>query len=569
MTTKRQALRLRPRALLAGAVTLVLSTVLHAEDRTYDGTNNNTTITTWGASNTDLLRIAPAAYANGFSAPTGASRPSARTISNTVSTHPLNDVTNSRSMTDMIYAWGQFLDHDIDLTPTGTTEAFNVVVPTGDLSFDPTSLGNKTIPLNRSIYDPATGTTNARQQINVISSYIDGSVVYGSDSTRAAALRSGIGGKLATSAGNLMPFNTGLLANANDAHIVADNQLFLAGDVRANENIELTAVQTLFMREHNRIADQIATLNPTFTDDQIYQAARKVVGAEIQSITYNQFIPTLMGNNALTTYTGYKPGTNASIATEFSTAAYRFGHSLLANDVEFLNNDGTTLQPEIPLAGAFFNPPALIGPGINPILKYLVTGQAEEVDTKVVEGVRNFLFGPPGSGGLDLASLNIQRGRDHGLADYNSTRVAYGLAAVNNFSDITSDPTLQAELQSLYGNVNDIDLWVGGLAEDHLAGASLGPTYEAILADQFERLRDGDRFFYLNDPDVASLLDSLGLTDSDLSLNNIIQWNTSLTDIQANAFSADFTPVPEPTSISLLAGGCIMLLKRRRRANIA
>src|SRR5262249_53886319 len=137
------------------------------------------------------------------------------------------------------------------------------------------------------------------------------------------------------------------------------------------------------------------------------------------------------------------------------------------------------------------------------------------VDTKIVGDLRNFLFGPPGSGGLDLASLNIQRGRDHGLADYNSTRAAYGLRRVTSFAQITSDPTLQQQLQTLYGNVNNIDLWVGGLAEDHLPGASVGQTFARIIADQFARLRAGDRFWYQRDFSGAELyaLDHTTLAD--------------------------------------------------------
>jgi hypothetical protein len=330
-----------------------------------------------------------------------------------------------------------------------------------------------------------------------------------------------------------MPFNTAGLPNANSGPF-PDDQLFLAGDVRANENIELTAVQTLFVREHNRVAGLIQQANPSLTDDQIYQMARAYVTAEEQSITFNEFLPALLGSGVITAYHGYNPRVNPGIANEFSTAAYRFGHSLLAPDVQFLNNDGTTAAPELSLANAFFNPPVVVQNGVDTILKYLASDNAQEVDTKIVPQLQNFLFGPPGAGGFDLASLNIQRGRDHGLADYNSTRVAYGLPKVKSFADITSNPQLQAQLQQLYGSVNNIDLWVGGLAEDHVPGGSVGPLFTRIIADQFQRLRDGDRLWFENIYS-GSTLNTLEHT----TLADIIRWNTTISNVQNNVFFYD------------------------------
>jgi hypothetical protein len=141
------------------------------------------------------------------------------------------------------------------------------------------------------------------------------------------------------------------------------------------------------------------------------------------------------------------------------------------------------------------------------------------------------LFGPPGAGGFDLASLNIQRGRDHGLADYNAVRVAYGLRPVTSFSQITRDPATQQALQEAYGDVNNIDLWVGALSEDHVRGASEGPLLRRILADQFERLRDGDRFWYERDLSGRELR---GVRNT--SLADIVRLNTTNTNLQENVF---------------------------------
>jgi hypothetical protein len=161
----------------------------------------------------------------------------------------------------------------MDLTPAASPGRRSTVrVPSGDPSFDRNSDGDKVIDLNRSLYDTS---SSPRQQINTITAWLDGSMIYGSDAARAAALRTIVGGQLKTSAGGLLPFNTDGLANADDAHIFPDDQLFLAGDVRANENVELSALQTLFLREHNRIAAALAAQNPTLSDEQLYQLARE------------------------------------------------------------------------------------------------------------------------------------------------------------------------------------------------------------------------------------------------------------------------------------------------------
>ncbi len=153
--------------------------------------------------------------------------------------------------------------------------------------------------------------------------------------------------------------------------------------------------------------------------------------------------------------------------------------------------------------------------------------------------MRNFLFGPPGAGGFDLASLNIQRGRDHGLPDYNQARIDLGLAPVTSFADITSDLELQAALEATYGNVDDIDAWVGGLAEDHLPGASVGELVYTVLTDQFTRMRDGDRFWYQN-VYSGEALDKL----ESISLSDVIMRNTGIEHIRDNVFQLDENYAP-------------------------
>jgi len=193
---------------------------------------------------------------------------------------------------------------------------------------------------------------------------------------------------------------------------------------------------------------------------------------------------------------------------------------------------------ELSLAEAFFDPTILgdHAANVDLVLKGLATQEAQENDVQLVDEIRNFLFGPPGAGGLDLAALDIQRGRDHGLPDFNSLREFYGLDRIESFDDISSDPEVQAALEQLYGDVDNIDAWIGGIAEDHLDGSSVGETVDAVVANQFIRLRDGDRFFYTNDAALRTSLVKNVIDLNSISLSEIIRQNTDITNLQDNVF---------------------------------
>ncbi|MBM4069594.1 MAG: hypothetical protein FJ271_11685 [Planctomycetes bacterium] len=267
------------------------------EWRTIDGTSNNLTVLNQGAAETEQIRFG---YGDDFPDDNGdqlAPGPNARSVSNAVLSQS-GSILSNRLLTDWAFQWGQWVTHDMDLTRTGPE--FNVLSDgtTGDFRIpvldagDPFGQGTL-IPFNRSEYFAGTGVNGERREVvNSITSYIDASHVYGSDPTRAAALRTFVGGKLATSAnGRLLPLwdpSTGL---DNADALGKGNQLFLAGDVRANEQLGLTVVHTLFVREHNRLADRIAQLYPSLNDEQIYQLARRLVGVEQQIITYEEYGP--------------------------------------------------------------------------------------------------------------------------------------------------------------------------------------------------------------------------------------------------------------------------------------
>lgn len=493
--------------------------------RSIDGTGNHETHFELGAANTTLRRLMPIDYADSVMAMSGAGRPSPREISNALCADS-QPGPNALGASDFLWQWGQFVDHDIDLTdPADPAEAEPITVPTGDPFFDPTGSGAATIDFNRSAYHPGTGNDPAypRQQMNQITHFLDASNVYGSDDVRAAALRTNDGtGRLRVSAGDLLPFNTDGLPNAGGT----GPELFLAGDVRANEQVGLTALHTLFVREHNRLAQEISTSNPGLSGEEIYQRARRIVGALVQVITYQEFLPALLGPNALFAYSGYHWSVSPAIFNEFSTAAYRFGHSALSPTLLRLDPSLSPIpEGNLPLRDAFFRPDRIVDEGgIEPILRGLASQACSRIDTELVDDVRNFLFGPPGAGGFDLASLNIQRGRDHGLPSYNEARAVLGLGTRQSFAEVSSDLDVQTRLASVYANVDDIDLWVGILAEDAVNGGHVGELAFNIIRRQFLALRDGDRYWYRAGGFSAQEIANLENT----TLADVIRRNTSI-----------------------------------------
>ena len=540
---------------------LLAAPLVAAEYRTIDGTGNNLTNPTWGAAGTPLLRAAAADYPDDGSGATiygDADRANPRAASNALFAQSA-PAPSARGLSAGVWQWGQFLDHDVSLTLSNPADAATVISPPGD------PYGIAVVPFSRSAshLDGA----GVRQHTNEITSYIDASMVYGSDTARAAALREFAGGRLRTSGGGkLMPTDdmAGLGALPNDDGHLGAPTLFVAGDIRANEQTGLTAMHTLFVREHNRLVGQLAGDNPVWDDERLYQTARRIVGAEIQAITYNEFLPALLGPYApaAADYT-YSPLIEASIATEFSTAIFRLGHSMLNEELILAGSDGVEVG-SISLRDSFFNPQLVIDSPelVDEALRGLMSQYANELDTQLIDGVRNFLFAPQGGVGTDLAALNIQRGRDHGLADYNTMRAVYGLAPASTFADITSDAALQGKLALVYEDVDNIDAWVGALAEDHLPGASVGELMASGLLDQFTRLRDGDRFFFAGDDylfanGIASMIDFDTLTMAD-----ILVWNTAM---EYDDMPGDFfmpVLVPEPATIWLAVG--VFAAVRRR-----
>ena len=500
--------------------------------RTIDGTCNNLENPLFGASNTQFTRIAPAEYADGIASLRGGLQarktelalpdpflpptPSARIISKTIIFR--NESAVESPFTHILMQWGQFLDHDLDLSPeleavcegcefTELCEPIRVL--DGDPAFGKgTRQNGDCLRFARSL--PACpldqpGTLPERQQLNAITSYIDGSQVYGSNDRVANAVRAFQDGLLRE--GKNFPGDKPALPVDKDDIVAClnANGCFLAGDVRVNEQISLTIMHTLWFREHNRIARELKKINPFWNDERLFQEARRIVGALLQKITYYDYLPKVMGpstfNDLIGPFIEYDPRIDAGVPNAFATAAYRYGHSLVRPEFARLGSDYRPLpKGSLNLVDAFFNPIQFkLSMGTDPILRGLVTENSNRADSFLNFVLTTMLFAneTEGIAGMDLASLNIQRGRDHGLPPF----LTWVNHCATRFPNLQRGGQFQKNLDlirflELYGNLDTVDLWMGGLAEERLEDSFLGHTFACIFGITFANVRDGDRFWY-------------------------------------------------------------------------
>ncbi len=538
-------------------------------NRTYDGTNNNLNNPTWGAAEEHFRNYMSNGFNDLISEPGGLNRPNPRDISNAVGSQ--NEFSpNEFGLSDFVWGWGQFIDHDINLNDDNFNEPNDIPVPNCEPLFDPGCTGTMTLRMFRSKSDPTTGTSvnNPRKHINDITSYIDASAVYGSDETRANWLRTFTDGKMKMSAGDLLPWNTtdgefNSPVDPSAPFMVLDGfplptKFFVGGDIRVNEQPGLMCFHTLWVREHNRLCDEIKAANPSWNDEEIFQRARKIVGALIQVVTYEEFLPRI--GVQLDPYSGYDDTVQPDILNTFSAAAYRFGHTMVNGRlVRFEENGDDWMFGAKDLRDGFFRPEILKDEGgIEPFFRGLAAQEHQFVDPLIMDDIRNFLFGQPGAGGIDLLSINLARARERGVPDYNTVRVDMQMAPHPNFNSLTSDPVLSSHLSAVYGDISKLDPWIGFMSEDHLPNSLMGEGLHEILKLQFQSLRDGDRYYYENDPAFTnSEIEALKNT----KLSEVILRNTIIETLQEDVFVAvprgqlavELFPFPEIRSIELSA----------------
>ncbi|CAL1288912.1 unnamed protein product [Larinioides sclopetarius] len=531
--------------------------------RHFNGNCNNLKHPTWGIAEGCYLRFRPAFY-DGFDSfrqsKTGKPLPEPRDLI-------LNIFTNVHRPTSkvsfMFTVYGQTIAHDIsradvhNISVPCCTPEFNDHPSCAAISVRPNdpffSKFNQTCLFMHRTQSCAVCNATRKQQVNAVTSALDASMVYDTDDNRAMGLRTKDGtGKLIS---NITEYGE-LLTFADDPSEIFCPVLkdcFLCGDLRVNQHAYFSSILTLFMREHNRIASKLMKLNPHWKEDTLYQEARRINIATLQCITYKEYLPTLLGPYIMEKYnlavnhdsdgTKYSPNIRFDVRNEFANAAFRL-HSMVPSKTGALN---------LRFKNTYQNPELIVNGHLDKMMEGACKAPSEKYDHYYVTDTTDYMGKSPGKlFGTDLGSLDIQRGRDHGIAPY-IVMVKFcseGRIKISTFDDLA--PLLMTKkradlLKKNYEAVEDIDLWVGMQMEHIFPGSEVGLTAACIIAKQFYLSKFGDRFYFEHKDEAPSFTEAQRNTLKNCALSRLLCDNTNITQVQKNAMllpGSENTEVP-------------------------
>ncbi|XP_046466415.1 dual oxidase isoform X1 [Neodiprion pinetum] len=487
----------------------------HTEKQRYDGWYNNLAHPEWGSVDSRLIRKAPAAYSDGVYMMAGQDRPSSRKLSDLFMQGD-DGIPSVKNKTALFAFFGQLVTAEIIMASESgcPIEFHRIDVEKCDKVFDKDCQGNKYIPFQRADYDRETGHSpnSPREQINKVTSWIDGSFIYSGSEAWTNTMRSFKNGSFLMEPKKQFPVRNTMRAPLfnhavpNVMRMLNPERLYLLGDPRTNQNPPLLAFGILFYQWHNVIAARVQKQNPDMSDEEVFQRARRVVVGTLQNIIVYEYLPNLL-EEELKPYSGYKPDLHPGISHVFQSAAFRYGHSLVPPGIyrrdESCNFRKTSMgRPAMRLCSTWWDSnEVLANSTIEELLMGMASQLAEKEDSLLCSDVRNSLFGPMEFSRRDLGALNIMRGRDNGLPDYNTARAHFKLPRRKIWNEINpalfnKNPELLRSLMEIYSNnLENIDVYVGGMLE---SSDGPGELFKAVIKDQFTRLRDADRFWFEN-----------------------------------------------------------------------
>ncbi|XP_035219723.1 peroxidase-like isoform X2 [Stegodyphus dumicola] len=566
--------------------------------RTLDGSCNNLQHPCWGKADEPYQRWLPPAYADGIDEPRqradGHPLPNPRLVYQWVASQfQQTTETEYPHYTNLLMAWGQMIAHDMTLTPTVMLKIWNghefkdepldcceiltthpdcipIVMNYRDGFYSQGHCMN----VVRSVaytYSPISCQPLQlglpREQMNQLTSFIDASLVYGTTEEEMRKLREdgGQSAKLIADVSTGWSYMARKNKTCKSAKNICDKRCFLAGEKRANENPVLSALHTLWVREHNRLVDVLRVRR--WPEETLFYVVRKIVGALLQHITYNEYLPIVLGTSLMdytklsvpTPQYEYNPSINPTLYNVFITAAFRYGHSMIGGQ---LKRQGKFLDDGHTLSNDYFSMDDFCSPQEDPVAA-LLSGQTnqkcQKVDNVFSKQVTNHLFAKqPNGEGLDLFSINVQRGRDHGLPPYNKWRETCGLPKANDYWDLRSTmPGYVIErLQTVYGagGVDEVDLFVAGVSEFSVNGGILGPTFTCIVANQFKNLKFGDRFWYENTNHPGAFTHDQIKAIQKNTFSSLLCRNSDIKEIQQMAFITESAHNPKLPCSTILQG---------------
>ncbi|KAK7496685.1 hypothetical protein BaRGS_00012092 [Batillaria attramentaria] len=471
---------------------------------------------------------------------------------------------------------GQLSDHDFSVVPLPTETddtirccgvpkeewheaCFPIPIPPGDHHF------KDCMEFTRSESVHLTDGTLVlpRLRDNAITSFLDASFLYGSDRMKALELRTeeGAGAFLKTSIfkGKVRLPEGDPMDCINDR---PGDYCPLCGDARCGEQPGLTAIHTVYVKEHNRqvkrlvralLADAEGHNRPedikdvevdsfiekadNHTKELLYQVTRKIVGAVWQNMMFSEYIPLIIGPRFMDKYylwpgrrVKYNPRVNPSMTEEFSGAAYRYGHTLI-NDMMF--------------TGEMHRLKDLFGVSYHTLDNYekIVLGlvgldtmvKSESFDSNIATSIVDHLFeNDPGHAvGFDLMALNIQRGRDHGLPPFNKLRKFFRWRPFRYFAQFGD---CGRSLRKVYRHPDDVDLFTGGVCEKSVPDGVVGTVFAEIIGRQMYELKYGDLYYFETESKF------FGFTNAQLGslrqerLSKVLCENADIEAIQWNPF---------------------------------